>query len=259
MLHIHRGISEHALSNLGILFGEKEPHMEHDSSTAQAKAEKYFHPLRPEHVAQPYEILKRTREQCPVHEFLPGLYFLAGDSDVRSALTSSQLSSAQNMELEGTGDPPNLAQLDGVAHQRVRQLVESSLNARSSRDVQPFIERKARALLQELLSSPDHQADLMPFARRLTASTLAHILGIPEEEVTQALQWLVAIIAFVPGNPATLEDWWKLEEYIFQLMDRYRHDPGAPDTAIRRLVEEEIQGRMSRREAIATLAPGLPL
>lgn len=227
--------------------------MGHDSSTPQTGREEYFHPLRPDHVAHPYEVLKRTREQCPVHEFLPGLYFLACDSDVRAALTSPQLSSAQNMELEGTGDPPNLAQLDGEAHRRVRHLVESSLNARSYKNAQPFIEQTVHTLLQELLSAPDHQADLMPFARRLTASTLAHILGIPEAEVMQALRWLAAIIAFVPGNPATLDEWWKLEEYIFHLMDQYRHNPDAPDTAILRLVQEEVQGHMSRREVKSTI------
>lgn len=227
--------------------------MEPPHPTAHTHAEDYFHPLRPDHVAHPYEVLKRTREYCPVHQFLPGLYFLARDRDVRAALTSSQLSSAQNMELEGTGDPPNIAQLDGEDHQRLRNLIESTLNARTYKNAQPFIEQKAQALLQEVLSSPDQQADLMPFARRLTASTLAHVLGIPEDEILQALQWLIAIIAVVPGNPATLDDWWNLEQYIFQVMDRYRHDPDAPDTIIHRLVEEERQGELSRKEVKSSI------
>ena len=220
---------------------------------AHTHAGEYFNPLRPDHVAHPYEVLKRTREHCPVHQFLPGLYFLANDSDVRAALTSPQISSAQNMELEGSGDPPNIAQLDGEEHRKVRALVESALNARMYRQAQPFIEQKAQMLLQELLSSPEQQADLMPFARRLTASTLAHVLGIPDDEVMQALQWLVAIIAVVPGNPATLAEWWKLEEYIFQLMDRCRNDADPADTVIYRLVSEEMQGRMSRREVKSTI------
>ena len=220
--------------------------MAHNSSASQAGG--YFNPLRPDHVAHPYEVLKQTREQCPVHQFIPGLYFLANDSDVRSTLTSSQFSSAKNMELKETGDPPTLAQLDGEKHQELRTLIETSMNAQAYKNARPFIEQKVSALLQEVLSTPDQQADFMPFARKLSASTLAYILGIPEDEVTQALHWLVAIIGIVPGDPTTLDEWWKLEEYIFQLMDRYRSNPDAPDTMIRRLVEEEAQGKMTQRE-----------
>ncbi len=220
--------------------------MEHNSSASQAGG--YFNPLRPDHVAHPYETLKQTREQCPVHQFIPGLYFLANNNDVRAALTSTHLSSERNMELKDTGDPPTLAQLDGEKHQELRMLIETSMNAQAYKNARPFIEQKVHALLQELLSAPNHQADFMPFARTLSASTLAYILGIPEDEVTQALHWLVSIIGIVPGDPTTLDEWWKLEEYIFQLMDRYRQDPNGPDTMIRRLVAEEAQGKMSRRE-----------
>lgn len=220
--------------------------MEHNSPASQAGG--YFNPLRPDHVAHPYEVLKQTREQCPVHQFIPGLYFLANDSDVRAALTSPKLSSEKNMELKGTGDPPTLAQLDGEKHERLRTLIESSMNTQAYKNARPFIEQKVSALLQGLLSTPDRKADFMPFARGLTASTLAYVLGIPENEVMQALQWLVAIIGIVPGDPSTLDEWWKLEEYIFQLMDRTRQNPNAPDNLIRRLVAEEAQGKMSQRE-----------
>lgn len=227
--------------------------MEHNYPITHTRTEGYFNPLRPDHVAHPYEVLKHTREHCPVREFLPGLYFFASDSDVRAALTSSQLSSAQNMELEGSGDPPNIAQLDGDEHQRVRRLVEASLNAQTYKQVQPFIEQKVHALLRVFLSSPNRQADFMPLARSLTASTLASALGIPESEIMQVLQWLIAILAIVPGNPATLAEWKELEQYIFMLMDRYRANPDAPDTVIRRLVAEEAQGSMGRREVKSTI------
>src|SRR5207237_2912393 len=143
-------------------------------------------------------------------------------------------------------DPPN--------HTLVRRVMVTALTPKSVKTAEPYIEAKAKALLDAL--ADDSTADLVPtFTGPLPNASTVHLLGFPEEDAPQTMAWAKDLIE--SGFPATHRNREGVEGfadgfrdfagYINDRINERRTDP--QDDVTTRLLELEVDGeRLTPRQ-----------
>ncbi len=195
-----------------------------------------YHPFLPGHQQHLYEHMATTRQQCPVaHVFVPNspvpFFFISRDADVRELLENKnqQISSAGNFEIEGAKNKA-VSQIDGEAHEKLRNALRQAFNVRRYREIVPYIEQKAHELIDTMEAqaqrSGEKRGDLV---RELTAPlptyVLFQLIGIPEENVPEFRGWIHEIIKITPAPIWDLPAWKSFSAFIDTLIQERRAHP----------------------------------
>jgi len=165
------------------------------SSEQHAQAEQIVAQLfSPEGRANPYPLYHRLRELAPVHKTeVIHAWLLTGYDDCLAVMRDPRLgrgyANLQDVLRPDWRSRPALTRmeqqmlmLDGAAHSRLRRLVSRAFTARTIERMRPAIETMVDDLLAPLVAAGG--GDLMAqVAFPLPASVIAHMLGVPPQDV----------------------------------------------------------------------------
>jgi cytochrome P450 len=229
--------------------------------------------LSPEYFADPYPVLRRLREEDPVHWCEPwNCWVVSRYTDVLASLRQDgrQFSAAGRFgafldalpEAERPRFQPikdhysvGLLHSDPPDHTRLRGLVNRAFTPQVMDGMRPRIE----AVVDELLEAAEaagHFDLIGDFAFHLPAIVTAVVVGMPPEERHQFKAWSDDVAAYSASNRLTLEvaenalrSLLESRAYLLEIAARRRTEPR--DDLISRLVGAEDDG-LSRGELLST-------
>ncbi|MEU7136340.1 cytochrome P450 [Streptomyces sp. NPDC046261] len=167
----------------------------------------------------PYELFRELRERAPVCRVPepavgpwpagPGYWAVFRHADVRHVLRtprlfSSYLGATQIRDPDTAGDLAFVRAMmlnqDPPAHARLRRIVAAAFTPRAVRELAAVIEERAHALVGAVA----HQgaADFVEVAADLPVWTLAHVMGVPEQDRRLLLDWSDRVIGYQDADHA---------------------------------------------------------
>lgn len=206
-----------------------------------------FDPFTP--VQDPYTGLAEAAARCPVIAAPNGAVVITGAENVAAVFKDS--ASFRN-ELRPTrpGTQPSLVHLDGDEHTRMRKLVVKAFTPRAVKNVEAPTYAIAHELVDRFIACGE--ADMCAeFAFLLPAMVIAELVGIPEGDRSQFVEWADdAITAAGPNSSGYAESDPHLREYILGIIDRRRETPG--DDLLSQLIQvHDGEDRLSTDELVA--------
>ena len=167
-----------------------------------------FPNLDPNFIEDPYPHLKTLRESSPLHKDLNSdLVLVTRFEDVKGVQTSKAFSSSEPEDSntfkrsnESSENYPyfwkteefSLLNLEGQLHGDLRGLVAKAFSTRQVQELRPFMEAKSEELLNNLRgNSFDLLAD---YAQPYSVSVIGKLLGVPEEQYDNFLDWSNKIV-----------------------------------------------------------------
>jgi cytochrome P450 len=228
----------------------------------------FYNPMEPSYVRDPYPMLKRMREEDPVHFFAPaGGWFLTRYADIWSLMRDPRALSlpADQMSIGGGKAQREgpfqramrkwLVLLDPPDHTRLRNLLNKSFTPKVIARLGTSVLEIADELLDAALQKRD--VDLMrDYTNPLPLLVIAGQLGIPREDRTRFKLWSDAIAnAMDPiygyahreaGDRATLE----MFAYLREIAEDRKSSP-REDLLSLMISAEEAGDRLSMDELLA--------
>ncbi len=204
-----------------------------------------------ETIADPYPVYRALRDQSPVRfqrvpaGAAPGIdrpihaWALLRHGDVVAALRDPETFSSSVTPVMKMLPHFTLLHDDPPRHTHLRRLVQKTFSARRVADLEPWIQRTAAALLDELGEGP---IELMArFAMPLPMRVICALLGIPAEHATTFRHWSEATIGYLGLPPEERRTRiGELASYLGQEVAARRERPA--DDLITALVNAEIDG-----------------
>jgi hypothetical protein len=203
-------------------------------------------------LADPYPVYRAFRDRSPVRfQRVPGGVFpgidkpihawaLLRHADVMTVLRDPEGFSA-NMPSVMTMIPRfTLLHDDPPRHTHLRRLVQKSFTPRRVTDLEPFIQRTAREVVDKL---GEGQTEIMArMAMQLPMRVICALLAIPSEQAETFRHWSEATIGYGGLPPAERQKRiGELLAYLGREVATRRARPGGDDL-ITALVEAEIDG-----------------
>ncbi|MEU3353740.1 cytochrome P450 [Streptomyces sp. NPDC037389] len=167
----------------------------------------------------PYALFRELRDHAPVCRVPetavgpwpagPGYWAVFRHADVKQVLRdtgtfSSHLGATQIRDPDTEGDLAFVRAMmlnqDPPAHVRLRRIVAAAFTPRATRELETAIEARARALVEE--AADRGEADYVELAADLPIWTLAHILGVPEEDRRLLYDWSNRVIGYQDADHA---------------------------------------------------------
>ncbi|MEU5052727.1 cytochrome P450 [Streptomyces sp. NPDC021096] len=161
----------------------------------------------------PYELFRELRERAPVCRVPetavgpwpagPGYWAVFRHADVKHVLRtpglfSSHLGATQIRDPDTADDLEFVRAMmlnqDPPAHARLRRIVAAAFTPRAVRDLAVVIEERARALVDAVAGRG--AADFVEVAADLPVWTLAHVMGVPEEDRRLLFDWSNRVIGY---------------------------------------------------------------
>ena len=219
---------------------------------------KTFNPFDAEQAHDSWPLLADLRKESAVVDIGDGIAYVTRHAECRRLLRDTDgFSSAQGFKAPGVVVPMEdrtLGELDPPNHTLVRRVMVTALTPKVVRVAEPYIEAKAKALLDALPKQGD--ADLVPtFTGPLPIASTVHVLGFPEEDAPKTMAWAKELIE--SGFPATHRNRDGVEGfadgfpdfagYIDDRIDERRTNP--KDDVTTKLLELEVDGeRLTPRQ-----------
>jgi cytochrome P450 len=231
-----------------------------------------FPNLDPSFIEDPYPHLKTLRESSPLHKDLNSdLVLVTRFEDVKGVQTSKAFSSSEPEDSntfkrsnESSENYPyfwkteefSLLNLEGQLHGDLRGLVAKAFSTRQVQELRPFMEAKSEELLNNLRgNSFDLLAD---YAQPYSVSVIGKLLGVPEEQYDNFLDWSNKIVKMYDLEVSS-ESSEEAEQaakdfyyYISELIDIKSKDPD--DDMISRLSQvTENNQKLTKDQIICTV------
>lgn len=219
---------------------------------------KTFNPFDAEQAHNAWPLLADLRKESAVVDIGDGMAYVTRHGACRQLLRDTDgFSSAQGFKAPGVVVPledRTLGELDPPNHTLVRRVMVTALTPKAVRRAEPYIEAKAKSLLDALPRGSD--TDLVKsFTVPLPNSSTVHLLGFPEEDAPKTMAWAKDLIE--SGFPATHRNRDGVEgfadgfpdfaNYIDDRIDERRSAP--KDDVTTRLLELEVDGeRLTPRQ-----------
>ena len=231
-----------------------------------------FPNLDPNFIEDPYPHLKTLRESSPLHKDLNSdLVLVTRFEDVKGVQTSKAFSSSEPEDSntfkrsnESSENYPyfwkteefSLLNLEGQLHGDLRGLVAKAFSTRQVQELRPFMEAKSEELLNNLRgNSFDLLAD---YAQPYSVSVIGKLLGVPEEQYDNFLDWsnkIVKMYDLEVSNESSKEAEQAAKDfyyYISELIDIKSKDPD--DDMISRLSQvTENNQKLTKDQIICTV------
>ncbi len=144
-----------------------------------------YNPFDPEQVDRQEEILPTLRQQCPVAELMPGVFYVTRHDELTAvSRDADRFNQAPFRPLDEDTRRPDELQLgesNPPGHTRVRKIFQSVLSPPRVRAIEPRIARVCAELVDGFAArgSADLIAEL---GRPLPAQVIGHLAGIPETD-----------------------------------------------------------------------------
>jgi len=231
-----------------------------------------FPNLDPNFIEDPYPHLKTLRESSPLHKDLNSdLVLVTRFEDVKGVQTSKAFSSSEPEDSntfkrsnESSENYPyfwkteefSLLNLEGQLHGDLRGLVAKAFSTKQVQELRPFMEAKSEELLNNLRgNSFDLLAD---YAQPYSVSVIGKLLGVPEEQYDNFLDWSNKIVKMYDLEVSS-ESSEEAEQaakdfyyYISELIDIKSKDPD--DDMISRLSQvTENNQKLTKDQIICTV------
>ena len=231
-----------------------------------------FPNLDPNFIEDPYPHLKTLRESSPLHKDLNSdLVLVTRFENVKGVQTSKAFSSSEPEDSntfkrsnESSENYPyfwkteefSLLNLEGQLHGDLRGLVAKAFSTRQVQELRPFMEAKSEELLNNLRgNSFDLLAD---YAQPYSVSVIGKLLGVPEEQYDNFLDWSNKIVKMYDLEVSS-ESSEEAEQaakdfyyYISELIDIKSKDPD--DDMISRLSQvTENNQKLTKDQIICTV------
>jgi cytochrome P450 len=192
-------------------------------SESNVGAGQQFDPFTP--VPDPYTPLKEAASRCPVVAAPNGAVVVTGAANV-AAVFKDSASFRNELRPPKPGTQPSLVHLDGDEHTRMRKLVVKAFTPRAVKNVEDPTYAIAHGLVDRFIGRGS--ADLCAeFAFLLPAMVIAELVGIPEGDRSQFVEWADdAITAAGPNSSGYAESDPELREYVLGIIDQRRKVPG---------------------------------
>ena len=132
----------------------------------------------------------------------------------------------------GPVDPPSLLAIDAPDHTRLRRLVARDFTARRVARMSEQIEATTRRLLEEMEGATGEIDLVEHFAARLPVAVIADLLGVPEDDRGQLLEWGNEAAKQLDGGLGyrefrrTARAVTEMHEWVQAHLDRLRDQPG---------------------------------
>lgn len=130
-------------------------------------------------------------------------------------------------------DPPSLLATDPPVHTRHRKLVSGAFTARKVARLHERVEAVATELLDKIVAEGSTSFDLVEsYAARLPVAVIAELLGVPDSEHDQLLEWgNRAAVTLDPGLSfrqyrSAADALREMHHWFDGHVDRLRRDPG---------------------------------
>jgi cytochrome P450 len=182
-----------------------------------------FDPFTP--VEDPYTLLREAAATCPVVTAPAGAVIVTGAQNVAAVFKDAE-SFRNELRPREPDTQPSLVHLDGDEHSRMRKLVVKAFTPRAVKKLQDPTYAMAHELIDRFADRGT--ADLcLEFAFLLPAMVIAELVGIPEGDRSQFVQWADdAITAAGPNSGGYAESDAALRTYVLGIIDRRRETPG---------------------------------
>jgi len=235
-------------------------------------------PLDPDQVADPHFLLAQARRNHPVF-FMPkyGWYVVTRLDDItriandpetfsnRMFVTVPEVPAGFRTRLPlGFPMKVQLAAADPPAHGRLKRYMQAALSPRIIAAHADQIRQIARQLVDEMLRSPDRQANLVTsYADRIPMMAIAALLDAPVEDYDRYRLWVDASLELITTNPSperleclaeTLQDF---DSFIRKLIHDRRERPG--EDAISKMLAAADEGDALGEEEILGLVSSMLL
>lgn len=181
----------------------------------------------------PFPIYRILRDQHPVYfNEERGFWALSRFADVQSAARNWQtFSNLPGVELDdmvdliGRGDIVNM---DPPRHDDIRRLLRGDFIPKAIARLEPQVRRRVGALLDQCLEAGE--TDIAhEFAWPLPIGMVCDLLGVPESDTTQVLEWVQTLEVREPGTTAlpeiVVETVDKIRRYMVDLVRERRAKP----------------------------------
>lgn len=206
-----------------------------------------FDPFTP--VVDPYTALKAAASRCPVLTAPGGAVVITGAVNV-AAVFKDAASFRNELRPPQPGTQPSLVHLDGDEHTRMRKLVVKAFTPRAVKRLENPTYAIAHGLVDQIIvrGSADLCAE---FAFLLPAMVIAELIGIPEGDRSQFIQWADdAITAASPNSTGYADSDPDLREYVLGIMEQRRKTPG--EDLLSQLIQvHDGEDRLSTDELVA--------
>ncbi len=218
----------------------------------------------------PHEFFSWLRQNDPVHWHAPtdktpdgeGFWVVSRYHDVTTVQRDPQTYSSDRggtRERGGTGlkDEASagtmLNMTDDPQHHRLRSLVNRGFTPRAIAALEDELRRRAASLLDDTSGEPFDA--VLGFARELPAQAICLVLGIPESDRRQLLDWLDAGIEADSTSIVSPEATKRIREYARSLIaDKRAHpDTGIMSTIVNAELEDD-GSQLTDRELVAFFA-----
>lgn len=195
---------------------------------SQAELVEFFNPLKPEHVAEPDELMHAARVGCPVAKVSDVLYTVNTDLGVRQVFDdTSHFSNKGNFSV-GAED----VQWPFVVATQADPPVHTTLRARLLKDFAPARLRKLAPQVESIVADclgalPESgRVDLYAeYAHFIPSRILYALIGIPEAAWSDVQQWSDVIVATVPAPTHELPEFASLTALLGGLVEDRRAHP----------------------------------
>ena len=225
-----------------------------DSQVHDPTSHPHYDPF--EFYDDPYPVYRLLRDAAPLYynEALD-LWVLSRFDDIQAVARDWEtFSSGQGVALDDESElyaPGAFLDYDPPAHDRLRAAMASYFSPKSIHDLESSVRIKARALLDPFLESGEIDIAAQ-VARPLPASVVCTLLGFPESDHSQLLDWFAQMINKEPGQDGFSPTVWEankaMRAYINDTADDRARTPQADLLSV--LVAAEGDKAISRDELV---------
>jgi cytochrome P450 len=170
---------------------------------------------------------KTLRDAGPV-VFMNGAYYLTRREDVLAALRNPKVFSSR-LALQPPGYPLPVLPLafDPPEHTRYRKILQPYFSPHALSKSRPVLERHAADMIAAFAAKGECEA-MADFARLFPFQVFLDLYGLPLEDRDLLIGWKDAVVADKPLlSQADLDDGYKLLEYLSDVIQQRRQNPGS--------------------------------
>jgi cytochrome P450 len=220
-----------------------------------------YHPFDETIWDDPFAAYEQLRDEAPAYyleEF--DCWFISRFEDIwkletdQRNFTSIHGTTPTHLLTRQTPSAPNLTYYDGREHTKARSYFNPFFLPRQLKALEPRINAWAKDAVDRVIDSG--QADAVhELGGRLSVRVASAILGLPEEDADQIMEWVNSFFHREPGTRGSTETGLRAQKelglYLFKLA-RTARGRGAPEgTVLHKLLSEELLGEKPDDKAIA--------
>jgi cytochrome P450 len=204
-----------------------------------ATPEVVFDAFHPRYRADPYPRYALVRDHTPLYPMGPGMFLATRYRECSTVLTDPAWGHGYEDGINpfrpgvAPGEVPgSMLRMDPPDHSRIRGMVNKFFTPRNVGNLRPRIEARVAELVEKTVAAAE--IDLMAeFARPLTLSITAELLGVPVEDYSLVMSWSAEIVRGTDPDilqtPETLARRLpalrEFEAYFADLVARKRKEP----------------------------------